>query len=179
MGGFETTTLSTGRLTLRPPVLTDAHAQFEAVDDEVRRWMPWSAGYTVEKALRWCTREAFSDQSREINLVIEPRDTGRFAGVIGLSRADWGVGVAETGYWIGPDARGRGYVTEALRALVAYAFDAGLHRLEILAAPGNTGSQRVAERTGFVREAVLRQARPAPGGGRSDMVLFSMLRGEL
>ncbi len=179
MAGFETMTLRAARLTLRPPTPEDAKAQFAAVDDEVRRWMPWSVGYTEEKAVEWCTREAFRDPAHEVNLVIEPDDTGRFAGVIGLSRADWGVGVAEAGYWIGPAARGRGYVAEALRTLAAHAFGTGLHRLEILAAPANTGSQRVAEKTGFVREAVLRQARPAPGGGRSDMVLLSLLRGEL
>ena len=90
-----------------------------------------------------------------------------------------GRGVAETGYWIGPADRGRGYVTEALLAVAAYAFEAGLYRLELLAATGNVASQRVAERAGFTREGVLREARPAPGGRRSDMVLFSLLEEEL
>ncbi len=179
MSGFEAVTLATGRLTLRPPAVGDAAEMAAAIDDEVRRWMAWSEGFTEERARRWCTREAFADPLREVNLVVEPRETGRFAGVISMYRADWEIGVVETGYWVGPGARARGYVTEALRAIAAHAFERGMHRIELLAATGNVPSQRVAERAGFTREAVLRQARPMPGGRRSDMVLFSLLWGEL
>ncbi|HEY0540989.1 MAG TPA: GNAT family protein [Actinoallomurus sp.] len=178
MTAFEPITLRTDRLTLRPPGAGDAGAQFAAVDHEVQRWMGWSVNYSRDKALRWCTEEAFRDPSREANFVIVPHATGRLAGVIGVSRADWETGVAETGYWLGPADRRRGYVTEAVRALARYAFGLGLHRLELLAAVGNVASQRVAERAGFTREGVLRKARPVPGG-RSDMVLFSLLEEEL
>lgn len=88
------------------------------------------------------------------------------------------IGVGETGYWIGPAARGRGYVTEAVRAVAAHAFERGLYRLELLAATGNLASQRVAERAGFTREGVLRKARPIPAG-RADMVVFGLLKEEL
>jgi RimJ/RimL family protein N-acetyltransferase len=178
MSGFERTTLHTERLVLRPPDAGDADDAVAAVDDEIRRWMAWSVEYTRDKAFRWCTREAFQDQRRETNFAIVPRDTGRFAGVIGMSRADWGIGVAETGYWIGPASRRRGYAAEALRAVTAYAFGIGLHRLELLAATGNLASQGVAEKVGFIREGVLRKARPVPWG-RADMVLFGMLREDL
>jgi RimJ/RimL family protein N-acetyltransferase len=169
MTAFEPITLRTDRLTLRPPGAGDAGEQFAAVDHEVQRWMGWSVNYSRDKALQW---------SREVNFVIVPHATGRLAGVIGVSRADWETGVAETGYWLGPAARRHGYVTEAVRALAHYAFGLGLHRLELLAAVGNVASQRVAERAGFTREGVLRKARPVPGG-RSDMVLFSLLEEEL
>jgi RimJ/RimL family protein N-acetyltransferase len=178
MTGFEPTTLRTGRLTLRPPCADDASDQFAAVDHEVQRWMAWSVNYSLGKAVRWCTEEAFRDPGREANFVIVPAATGRLAGVIGINRADWETGVAEAGYWLGPADRRHGYVTEALRAVARYAFGRGLHRLEVLAAVGNVASQRVAERAGFSREGVLRKARPVPGG-RSDMVLFSLLEEEL
>jgi RimJ/RimL family protein N-acetyltransferase len=174
---FERTTLSTGRLTLRPPEADDAPDLFAAVDPVVRQWLIWAEGYTIDDARRWCTKEAFADPQRETAFVIVPHRTGRVGGVIGLG-ADWGAGVAETGYWIGPADRRRGYVTEAVREVARYAFGLGLHRLELLAATGNAASQRVAERAGFTREGVLREARPAPGG-RADMVLFSLLRDEL
>jgi RimJ/RimL family protein N-acetyltransferase len=178
MTGFEPTTLRTDRLTLRPPGAGDAAGQFAAVDREVQRWMAWSVDYSRDKALEWCTEEAFQDPGREANFVIVPHVTGRLAGVIGISRADWETGVAETGYWLGPADRRHGYVTEAVRAVARYAFGLGLHRLEVLAAVGNVASQRVAERAGFSREGVLRKARPVPGG-RSDMVLYSLLEEEL
>jgi RimJ/RimL family protein N-acetyltransferase len=178
MGGFEPATLRTDRLTLRPPDQDDAGDVFAAVDPQVRRWLAWAVDYSPEKARRWCVREAYRDVSREINFVIVPDATRRLGGVIGISRADWESGVAEVGYWLGPADRRRGYVTEALRAVAGHAFGLGLSRLELLAAVGNLPSQRVAERTGFTREGVLRQARPVPGG-RADMVVFGLLKGEL
>lgn len=178
MAGFEPTTLRTDRLTLRPPEKADAGDVFAAVDPEVQRWLAWAVGYSYDTALRWCTEEAHRDTCHEINFVIVPDVTGRLGGVIGISRADWDSGVAEVGYWIGPADRRHGYVAEAVRAVARHAFGLGLYRLELLAAVGNTASQRVAEQVGFAREGVLREARPVPGG-RSDMVLFSLLEGEL
>lgn len=178
MAGFEPTALRTGRLTLRPIGEGDVDAYLAGVDDEVRRWMPWSRNLTREKAWRWCVEESGADLRRTLNLAMVPAETGRFAGVIGLNRTDWEAGVAEIGYWAGPAARGRGYVTEAVRALAGHAFGLGLCRVELLAAVGNVASQRVAERAGFTREGVLRQARPVPGG-RADMVVFGLLEGEL
>ncbi len=178
MTGFEPTTLRTERLTLRPPGPQDAGDAFAAVDHVVQHWMPWAPGYTRDRALRWCAHDAHRDLRHEANFVIVPDTTSRLAGVIGLSRADWESGVAETGYWIGPADRRHGYVSEALRAVARHAFGSGLVRLELLAAVDNVASQRVAERCGFTREGVMRQARPVPGG-RADMVLFSLLAGEL
>lgn len=178
MAGFTPVTLRTDRLTLRPIDAGDVDAYLDCVDDEIRRWMSWSEDFSKEKALRWCTEEASADLGRALNLAIVPAETGRLAGVIGLGHADWATGVSEVGYWAGPAARGHGYVTEALRAMAAHAFERGLTRIELLAAVGNVASQRVAERAGFTREGVLRQARPVPGG-RADMVVFGLLEGEL
>lgn len=178
MSSFGPITLRTERLVLRPPEERDAPDCFAAVDQVVRRWMPWAHGYTLDRARQWCTKEAFRDPRREASFVIVPDRTGRAGGVIGINRADWETGVAETGYWLGPADRRHGYVTEAVREVARYAFGLGLHRLELLAATGNLASQRVAERAGFTREGVLRKARPAPGG-RADMVLYSLLEGEL
>jgi RimJ/RimL family protein N-acetyltransferase len=99
-------------------------------------------------------------------------------GVIGISRADWETGVAETGYRLGPGGRGHGCATEAVREVARYVFGLGFHRLELVAATGNVASRRIAERVGFTREGVLREARLVPGG-RSDMVIFSPLKGDL
>jgi RimJ/RimL family protein N-acetyltransferase len=86
---------------------------------------------------------------------------------------------AATGYWLAPDARGRGIATAALRLTARWAFDAlGLARLELTCAPDNVTSQAVAERCGFAREGVLR-SHVSYKGGRRDTVMFSLLPGEL
>jgi len=58
---------------------------------------------------------------------------------------------AELGYRIGEAFNGRGHASEAVRLMLALAFDAfGLRRIEAIAMAGNAGSIRVLERNGFV-----------------------------
>jgi RimJ/RimL family protein N-acetyltransferase len=64
---------------------------------------------------------------------------------------------AEIGYVVGPAARGRGVGTRTLRLLTDWGFaELGLERLELWIDVTNAGSERVAERAGYVREGVLR-----------------------
>ncbi|MGZ8493068.1 MAG: GNAT family N-acetyltransferase [Gemmatirosa sp.] len=66
---------------------------------------------------------------------------------------------AEIGYWIGVDAWGRGYATEAARALIAYAFGAlGLHRVQGRHFTRNPASGRVMQKLGMRHEGVHRDA---------------------
>ena len=54
---------------------------------------------------------------------------------------------AELGYYAAPKARGKGYMTEALRAVLGYAFDPlglGLETVRWTALAGNEASERVA-----------------------------------
>jgi RimJ/RimL family protein N-acetyltransferase len=60
-------------------------------------------------------------------------------------------GDTEIGWHFHPDAWGRGYATEAARALLDAAFETGLPRLLAVTHPGNTASQRVCERLGMRR----------------------------
>ncbi len=90
-------------------------------------------------------------------------------------RFSWQHARAEVGYWLAKDARGQGHVTRAVRLITAWGFrHLGLERIDLLAATGNPASQRVAERCGFTREAVLRSYMPGKEG-RQDMVAFGLL----
>lgn len=83
-------------------------------------------------------------------LVLE-RDTGLVIGSIGLF---WppSAGVLEIGYGIVPSRRGRGYATEATRALAAYALTApGVRTVAASVELGNRASVRVLEKAGFAR----------------------------
>jgi RimJ/RimL family protein N-acetyltransferase len=75
---------------------------------------------------------------------------------------------------------GRVVATRALRRLCRHALDElGFERLELFTDPDNVASQRVAEKTGFQREGVLRSHLRHPDGRRRDSVMFSLLPGEL
>jgi RimJ/RimL family protein N-acetyltransferase len=89
-----------------------------------------------------------------------------------------GRGRGSIGYWLLPEARGKGLATRAVRLLSSWAFrELGLARLQLLTEPWNEDSQRVAERSGFEREGLLRSYGEIDGR-RVDYVVFSLLPGD-
>jgi RimJ/RimL family protein N-acetyltransferase len=106
-------------------------------------------------------------------------DDGHLLGSISLLRIAWEHARGEVGYWLGADARGQGHATRAVRLICAWGFASlRLERIDLLAATGNGASQRVAQRTGFTREAVLRSYLQAKHE-RQDVVAYGRLAGEL
>jgi RimJ/RimL family protein N-acetyltransferase len=90
-------------------------------------------------------------------------------------RFSWRHTRAEVGYWLAKEARGQGHVTCGVRLITAWGFRSlGLQRIDLMAATENPASQRVAERCGFTREAVLRSYLQGKEG-RQDMVAFGLL----
>ena len=102
-------------------------------------------------------------------------------GSIGLRMVDPVNGVAETGYWVRSEARGRGVASRALRLLARWALrEWPIERLQLRAATVNPASQRVAEKAGFTREGILRSSHyNARLGHRVDWAMYSLLPGEL
>ena len=90
----------------------------------------------------------------------------------------------ESGYWTHPDSRGRGVMTEAVRLLVRHAFapvesgGLGMRRLDLRTAAGNSASQHVTERNGFVRTGLQGQAERLGDGSYDDLVAFDLLASE-
>jgi len=80
-------------------------------------------------------------------------DTGAVIGRITLNGIVRGpFRSCSMGYWLSADANGRGYATRAVRELVRTAFEElELHRVQAETLLDNVRSQRVLERTGFVR----------------------------
>jgi [ribosomal protein S5]-alanine N-acetyltransferase len=84
---------------------------------------------------------------------------------------------AEIGYWLGESYWGRGIATEALLLVTAHVFDAfNMLRLFALPFADNTGSIRVLEKAGYVREAVLRSSSVKYGQPR-DQLLYARVNG--
>ena len=108
------------------------------------------------------------------SLFVEVRAENVALGGASLYHVDLAQARAAAGYWVAPQARGRGVATRAVRLLARFAFtELGVARLELTCAPDNAASQRC----GFVREGVLRSHLPFKGG-RRDTVVFSLLPGE-
>jgi RimJ/RimL family protein N-acetyltransferase len=83
---------------------------------------------------------------------------------------------AELGYWIGKPFWGRGYATEAARALVQYGFDTlGLHRIYARHLTRNPASGRVLHKIGMTHEGY-RRKHEKKWGIYEDDKLYGILR---
>jgi RimJ/RimL family protein N-acetyltransferase len=101
------------------------------------------------------------------------------AGAAGLTRMDWSVPRFEIGYWVRRSCEGRGYASEAVRALARLAFGTlGAGRVEIHCGHRNERSRRVAERCGFVLEARLRDHGRETWGELRDLLVYSLVPGD-
>ena len=85
---------------------------------------------------------------------------------------------AELGYALARDHWGKGYMHEALQAVIGYAFEVlDLRRLEADVDPRNAASIRTLERLGFQREGYLRE-RWEVNGEVQDAYFYGLLRPE-
>ena len=109
--------------------------------------------------------------------VVEDTGDGSILGGLTLRHFDPMRGVIEVGYWLFPEARGRGLATRAVLAVAREAFASGIWRLEAHVRIGNDASERVLERAGFTREGVARRLL-RHGGERVDATVFSLLADE-
>ncbi len=171
-------TLTTPRLTLEPTGPHHLEGIWDAMQTslpELSPWMPWAVKPERADTRTFLERaeKSWSEGSGGdwvFTLIAE----GVPLGTIGLGRADEFFLRAELGYWLRSDHAGRGLMSEAGSALIAFAFeDIGLHRLELHAAPGNRASIRVAEKLGFRHEGLIRD------GGYvadwQDVLVFGLL----
>lgn len=95
-------------------------------------------------------RRAPGEPGGWVQLSVEERESGRLVGDVGLSPADGEPGVIKVGYTIAPAFQGRGFATEAVGALVTYAFDTlGADVARVYASVENVPSIRVAEKVGM------------------------------
>ncbi|KIF74970.1 acetyltransferase [Streptomyces sp. 150FB] len=84
---------------------------------------------------------------------------GPVVGHIGLGMIDLRMRTGRVGYWVLPEARGRGVARRALELCTRWAFEsAGLHRIDLGHAIGHDASCRIAVRCGYLAEGALRDA---------------------
>jgi RimJ/RimL family protein N-acetyltransferase len=183
----------TPRLALRPAGPDDAEA-FLAWRSQplVVRYMyldPWTPQVAQEKLAHWAAAP-FAGPGDVLVLAVVV-DGGRDAAdgpgaaggdVVGELLLKWadGSGQVEVGYAFHPDVAGRGFATEAARALLDLAFGRyGFHRAFARIDEQNTASVRVAQRLGMRLEARLveNDVRPADGAWATEVV-YAMLAAE-
>ena len=106
-------------------------------------------------------------------LLLKESDT--IIGSSGLHRIDWSVPKFEIGYWLCTSHSGKGYMTEAVNGISAFAFEQlGAKRVEIRCDILNERSAAVARRTGFLHEGTLKaEARHHLTNELRDTMIFA------
>jgi [ribosomal protein S5]-alanine N-acetyltransferase len=152
-----------------------------ATDPQIPRWTTVPAAFTEAGGLAFIHRQwRRLDSGEGISLALADAATSEAVGLITTMLHPRRPGVAETGYWVIPRARGRGLATRAVRLASAWALsDAGLARVEALVEPDNVASQRALLAAGFRAEGVLRSFLVSNDGRRTDAAVFSRVPGDL
>ena len=164
---------------LRKWRMEDAPAVAAACQDaEIKRWLAFVPQPYTDADARFYVRDCIEAGDDRTPFAITDAETGAVIGSIDMHVNRMQTG--HVGYWLAPEARGRGLTSAALVALSRWGFDQlGLGRVELVTDPDNIASQRVAEKAGFTREGVLRSILVNRDGSRRDGVMFSLLPDEL
>jgi ribosomal-protein-alanine N-acetyltransferase len=170
--------LRTERLILRPFELSDAKiVQQKAGDKAIAETTvniphPYPDGLAEE----WISTHQPKFESGElINYAITLEKTGELIGAVGLV-VNKRFNHAELGFWIDKDFWGKGYATEAARAVMDYGFNKfGLHKIFAHHMTKNPASGKVMKKLGMHEEGSLRQ-HVLRSDKCEDVVLYGVLK---
>jgi RimJ/RimL family protein N-acetyltransferase len=144
--------IRTERLFLQPVSARDLD-QIATLFADARVMATLGGTTTRESCDAWLARKIESWRVYELGPFVVRQDGG-FVGLVGLSRGDFDAGFTpgiEIAWRLAFDHWGKGYATEAARAVVRDAFDRlGLTEIVAVTTPNNPRSRRVMERLGMV-----------------------------
>lgn len=169
MKGIGTKTITTQRLVLRAPQMADAE-QLVCIRSLA---MPFQ---DAKKTVAAMVAEGVKPFCFHWVITAENQVVGRIKG--------WEVnpynGYVQLGYDIGAEFRCRGYMTEAVQAVIRYLLtEADAHRVYCSVRESNVASCRVCEKCGMRHEGTMRQHYARQDGGYDDVRIYGILRDDL
>jgi len=169
--------LSTQRLILRQIEPGDVHDLFTLRSDErIMKFINRPVAKTLDEAGELITT-IMDDLTNNTAITwgITRKDDLKLIGTIGFWRIMEEHYRAEIGYLLHPDLQGKGFMQEALGAILDYGFRTmKLHSVEANVNPGNTASQKLLERNHFVKEAYFKENYYSDGKFL-DSIIYSRL----
>jgi RimJ/RimL family protein N-acetyltransferase len=178
--------LTDGVVELRPWVPEDVPALVAALDGDpvITAWLdqvpqPFTHGngtrFVDTATERW-------REGRQASFAVVDASSGELLGSAGANPVPDGQEAVEIDYWVAAAGRGKGAATRAAVLVSRWALDVlGAERVQLRADVENTGSCRVAEKAGFVREGVMRSIRrnERQDGRRVDWAFYGLLPSDL
>ncbi|MCM3088606.1 GNAT family N-acetyltransferase [Bhargavaea ginsengi] len=131
--------------------------------------------YPLESALEWIATHEESFASGQLyEFAITGRETGHIYGAVGLSHQQTHKH-GEIGYWIGEEYWGQGYATEAVKAVLDFAFrEKDIHRVYARFFASNPASGKVMEKCGMTYEGTQKD-HIYKEGRYEDLLLYGIL----
>ncbi len=169
--------LETERLYLRRITYEDVDEIFALRSEpEVMKYIPKPQVQTTEEALAHIAIiDENIDTNESINWAITFKGNPKLIGIIGHFRVLPEHYRAEIGYMLLPAYHGKGIITEAIKETLKYGFETmKLHSVEAIILPKNFASERVLQKSGFVKEAHFKENQYYDGSF-IDTAIYSIL----
>ena len=172
--------IETERLRLKRFVIENGNEIFRewAGDENVAKYLTWERHRSAAQTKNWLFEViAGYEQDNKYCWGIELKENGGLIGSIGLDLINERVRSANVGYCLGERFWGRGYMAEALRAVIDYMFyDVDVNRIEARSSVNNPRSGRVMQKAGMLKEGRLRQEYVTGNGEYQDCDLYALVR---
>lgn len=158
---MDTTEITTQRLILNRPEKNDLeefYIQINSSEDFAKNLTSITFPFTPEQTERWLEQcnEGY-ETGESLRLAIREKNIGKLIGTIGI-HVDKKHHKAEVGYWLGKEFWSKGYLTEALRAVIDFGFkELNLNKIFATHYLYNLGSERVMQKSGMVLEGLQKQ----------------------
>ena len=151
--------LKTERLTLKSPTENDVDVLFELMsDNSITTFLSWEAHKNIEttkSVIQSLIRSQKENRGYHWCIWCNNNIIG-LVSLIDVKRTirTWTLNRCELSYWISPGYQGRGFATEASRAVVDFGFyNLYFHKLIIAHAADNVESESICKKLGFVEYA--------------------------
>lgn len=169
--------ISTPRLLIRKLSISDAEDIYRiSCNPNVSKYVLWDTHRSISDSRAMVRSHLRSYRSQEpASLAIVLKETGHVIGTIGFLWIDREHNCAEIGYSLGEPYWNHGYMTEALKAMLAFGFEKlYLNRIEACFDVRNIASGRVMAKAGMKKEGVQRK-RLYNKGQYIDVEMWSIL----
>ena len=170
--------LTTERLTLREITVGDVDSIYGIYSDpKVAEYDDFNPIESKEVAMKVIHKFQLEfEEHEQIRWGIARKSDNTLIGTCGPGNFESSAQRCEIGYDLLQSEWNKGYMTEALKAMVAFLFEEmGFNRVEAFVTPGNEGSIRVLQKVNFVEEGLLRE-RDFFKGCFQDGIIFAILK---
>lgn len=177
-----TNTIITDRLILRRLTKNDAYKAFEnwCNRDGVDRYVLWKKHENIDITLMQYEKWVLEyDNPKTFRWIVELKKDGNVIGTIDVANNYLKYGTCDIGYCYGDKFWGRGYASEALKAVIKYLFeevDADLICAEHMS--NNPASGKVMKKAGMKYEGILRSRVIDKNNIRNDLISYSITKDE-